>query len=49
LLDLVVAAPPGVEIESIDADGTAMIIQVLDAEEHDRQIQLNEHDEIAIV
>jgi hypothetical protein len=32
LLDMVVAAPPGIEIESMEAEGTAMIIQVLDEE-----------------
>lgn len=48
LLELVVAAPPGVEIESIDEPGTAMIIQVLDKEAFDELARMQGGDPLAM-
>jgi hypothetical protein len=39
---MVVAAPPGIEIESMEAEGTAMIIQVLDKESFDELARMQE-------
>ena len=48
LLDMVVAAPPGVEIESMEAAGTAMIIQVLDKEAFDELALMQGGDPLAM-
>ena len=48
LLDLVVAAPPGVEIESLEAEGTAMVIQVLDKEAFDEVARTQGGDPLAM-
>jgi hypothetical protein len=48
LLDMVVAAPPGVEIESMEAEGTAMIIQVLDEESFGELARMQGADPLAM-
>lgn len=48
LLDMVVAAPPGIEIESMEANGTAMIIQVLDKEAFDELGRMQGGDPLAM-
>ena len=48
LMDMVVAAPPGVEIESMEAEGTAMIIQVLDKEAFDKLARMQGADPLAM-
>jgi hypothetical protein len=48
LLDMVVAAPGGVEIESIDEPGTTMIIQVLDEESFDELARMQGGDPLAM-
>lgn len=48
LLDMVVAAPPGIEIESIDEPGTAMIIQVLDREAFDELARMQGADPLSM-
>jgi hypothetical protein len=48
LLDPVVAAPPGVEIESMEAERTAMIIQVLDKEAFNELARMQGEDPLAM-
>ena len=48
LLDMVVAAPPGIEIESMEAEGTAMIIQVLDEDSFDELARMQGGDPLAM-